>query len=120
VRSVFVIPREAFKTNRPHVAILNDIAWSIIEAQRGQHPLSVFPYQGERVSTMNNTAWQRARSEVSLAGVRVYDLGTALPAVCAPRVFQPRIVKRCSAMPTTVWPGTMRAPMWVALSSWPT
>src|ERR1700730_7568289 len=35
-RSVFVIPREAFKTNRPHVAILNDIAWSIIEAQRRQ------------------------------------------------------------------------------------
>ena len=73
-RGVFVIPREAFKTNRPHVAILNDIAWSIIEAQRGQHPIWVFPYQGERVSTMNNTAWQRARSEVSLAGVRIHDL----------------------------------------------
>src|SRR3984893_7770587 len=49
------------------------IAWSIIEAQRGQHPIWVFPYQGERVSTMNNTAWQRARSEVSLAGVRIHD-----------------------------------------------
>ena len=73
-RSVFVIPREAFKTNRPHVAILNDIAWSIIEAQRGQHPIWAFPYQGERVSTMNNTAWQRARSEVGLAGVRIHDL----------------------------------------------
>ena len=47
---------------------------NIIEAQRGQHPIWVFPYQGERVSTMNNTAWQRARSEVSLAGVRIHDL----------------------------------------------
>jgi integrase len=73
-RGVFVIPREAFKTNRPHVAILNDIAWSIIEAQRGQHPIWVFPYQDKRVSTMNNTAWQRARSEVSLAGVRIHNL----------------------------------------------
>src|SRR6266852_1945267 len=73
-RSVFVSPREAFKSNRPHVAILNDIAWSIIEAQRGQHPIWVFPYQGERVGTMNPTAWQRARSAVIVAGVRIHDL----------------------------------------------
>src|SRR5437867_6741892 len=37
-RSVFVIPPEAFKTKRPHVVILNDVAWSIIRAQRGLHP----------------------------------------------------------------------------------
>ena len=37
-RSVFVIPAEAFKTKRPHVVILNDVAWSIIKAQRGLHP----------------------------------------------------------------------------------
>lgn len=34
-RSVFVIPPEAFKSKRAHVVILNDAAWSIVQAQRG-------------------------------------------------------------------------------------
>jgi integrase len=38
-RSVFVIPPEAFKTKRPHVVVLNDAARSIIESQRGKHPI---------------------------------------------------------------------------------
>ena len=46
-RSVFVIPAEAFKTKRPHVTILNDVAWSIIKAQRGSHPIWVFPFRGK-------------------------------------------------------------------------
>ena len=73
-RSVFVIPPEAFKSRRPHVAILNDVAWSIIEEQRGKHPIWVFPHRGIPVATMNNTAWQRARREVGLQGVRIHDL----------------------------------------------
>jgi integrase len=43
-RSVFVIPPEAFKTKRAHVVILNDVAWSIIKAQRGLHPIGYFPF----------------------------------------------------------------------------
>jgi integrase len=73
-RSVFVIPPEAFKTKRAHVVILNDVAWSIVEAQRGLHPIWVFPYRGRRVGDMNNTAWQRARRELGLQCVRVHDL----------------------------------------------
>ena len=73
-RSVFVIPPEAFKSKRAHVIILNDIAWSIIESQRGLHPIWVFPYRGRPVSTMNNTAWQRARREERLQSVRIHDL----------------------------------------------
>ena len=73
-RSVFVIPPEAFKSKRAHVVILNDAAWSIIEEQRGKHPIWVFPYRGRSVSTMNNTAWQRARKEAGLPAVRVHDL----------------------------------------------
>lgn len=73
-RSVFVIPPEAFKSRRPHVAILNDVAWSIIEEQRGKHPIWVFPHRDIPVATMNNTAWQRARREVGLQGVRIHDL----------------------------------------------
>jgi integrase len=48
-RSAFVIPPEALKPKRPHVVILNDIAWSIIESQRGKHPIWVFPYRGRRI-----------------------------------------------------------------------
>ena len=73
-RSVFVIPPEAFKTKRAHVAILNDVAWSIIETQRGKHPIWVFPYRGRRIGKMNNNGWQQARYEPGLTQVRVHDL----------------------------------------------
>ena len=69
-----MIPPEAFKSKRAHVAILNDAAWSIIEEQRGKHPIWVFPDRGKPVGTMNNTAWQRARREVGLQTVRIHDL----------------------------------------------
>ena len=73
-RSVFVIPPEAFKSKRAHVVILNDVALSIIEEQRGKHPTLVFAYRGKRVATMNNTAWQRSRREEGLRSVRIHDL----------------------------------------------
>jgi len=73
-RSVFVIPREAFKSRRPHVVILNDAAWSIVESRRGQHAEWVFTFRGKPVQSMNNTAWQRARGKAGLAGVRIHDL----------------------------------------------
>ena len=73
-RSVFVIPKEAFKSRRPHVAILNDAAWSIVESRRGRHADWVFTFRGKPVRTMNNTAWQRARRKVGLPGVRIHDL----------------------------------------------
>jgi integrase len=73
-RSVFVIPREAFKSRRPHVVILNDAAWSIVESRRGQHADWVFTFRGKPVQTMNNTAWQRARRKAGLPGVRIHDL----------------------------------------------
>ena len=73
-RSVFVIPAEAFKTKRPHVVILNDVAWSIIKAQRGLHAIWVFPFRGKRIDRMNNNGWQQARQEAGLPLVRVHDL----------------------------------------------
>jgi integrase len=73
-RSVFVIPPQAFKSKRAHVVILNDVAWSIVQEQRGKHPIWVFPYRGKAVRTINNTAWQRARREAYLQPVRVHDL----------------------------------------------
>ena len=73
---------------RNHVLILNDAAWAIVQACRGQHPDYVFVYRRERVKnfdlapamayqrigTLNNTAWQSARDAVGLARVRVHDL----------------------------------------------
>lgn len=73
-RSVFVIPPEAFKAKRSHVAILNDAVWSIVEAQRKVHPDYVFAYRGKPVRSMNNTAWQNARNKIGLPQVRVHDL----------------------------------------------
>jgi integrase len=73
-RSVFVIPREVFKSRRPHVVILNDAAWSIVESRRGQHADWVFTFRGKPIQTMNNTAWQRARRKAGLSGVRIHDL----------------------------------------------
>ena len=65
-RSVFVIPPEAFKSKRSHVVILNDVAWSIAEAQRSLHPIWVFPFHGRRINTMNNNGWQHARRNAGL------------------------------------------------------
>lgn len=81
-RSVFVVPASEYKGKRPHVAILNDVAMSVIESCRGQHKDYVFTYLDEkkmkvdrgRVDTINNTAWQKARTRAKLAQVRVHDL----------------------------------------------
>ena len=73
-RSVFVIPPEAFKAKRGHVVVLNDVAWSIVQAQRGIDPIWVFAHRGKPVGTLNNTAWQAARRAVDLPRVRVHDL----------------------------------------------
>jgi integrase len=66
-RSVFVIPPEAYKARRAHVAILNDVAWSIVQGQRDKHATWVFPFKGRRIGTLNNTAWQNARMKAAAA-----------------------------------------------------
>lgn len=87
-RSVFVVPAAEFKSKRPHVLVLNDVAWRIVQEQRGRHAEFVFVYRRERVvnltkppvmpyrrvDTMNNTAFQAARKAAGLPGMRVHDL----------------------------------------------
>lgn len=67
--SVFLIPLD-FGGRRPHsgvknredrLVVLNDVAKSVIEAQRGLHKVWVFPYDGKRLAKMNGSAWKRAR-----------------------------------------------------------
>lgn len=86
-RSVFIIPAADYKTGVGHVAILNDAAWRIVEAQRVSRerrlkeagitdytPVPgadtefdfVFPYDGHRVGTMNNSAWDKARIRAAM------------------------------------------------------
>lgn len=85
-RSVFVIPAEEYKNGRPHVVILNDVAHSVVESCRGVHKDFVFTYQQEvkskhleqhkpdRIHTINNSAYQKARARAKLDHVRVHDL----------------------------------------------
>ena len=54
--------------------VLNRIAGSVIDEQRGQHPKFVFPYKGHAIQRMNGHAWRKARKRAGLSGVRVHDL----------------------------------------------
>ncbi|RFC33299.1 MAG: Site-specific recombinase XerD [Candidatus Nitrotoga sp. SPKER] len=73
--SVFDIPRENVKgRKRGRVLVCNTVAQSIIEAQRGKHGEYVFPYQGHRIETMNNNAWQRVRKLAGIPDLHIHDL----------------------------------------------
>jgi integrase len=50
------------------VVVLNDVAWSIVQTQRGEDPIWVFGYRGKPLGTLNNTAWQNARQAVAYLG----------------------------------------------------
>jgi integrase len=72
--SVFTIPAHAVKNRMPRVVVLNSVARGVIEQVRGQHSEYVFTYRGNRVTTMNNSGWQKARKRVGLQQVRIHDL----------------------------------------------
>jgi integrase len=71
--SVFLIPDEQVKNGDDRLVILNRIAKSIIDEQRGKHPAYVFTYKGRPVTTINNSGWKTARFKCNLP-VRVHDL----------------------------------------------
>lgn len=71
--SIFVIPAHAVKNRMPRVVVLNSEAKSVIEQVRGEHPEFVFTYNSNRLTVINNTAWQKARKRIGLE-VRVHDL----------------------------------------------
>lgn len=72
--SVFIIPAYTVKNRTPRLVVLNSIAKKVIEDNRGIHPEYVFTYRGNRVTTINNTAWQNARKSVGLERIRIHDL----------------------------------------------
>lgn len=96
--SVFLIPanfggrskNSGVKNGDDRVVILNDVAKSIIEAQRNKHKKWVFPVNGVAMHRMNDTAWRGARIRAAkkwlaefgeaphpaFSSVRVHDLKT--------------------------------------------
>lgn len=100
--TVFLIPpdfggrreRSGVKNGDERLVVLNDVAMSVIDGQRGLHPKWVFPYgqPDEKGPTpmhrMNNSAWKRSRKDAAgkweelhgtaahpgFASVRIHDL----------------------------------------------
>lgn len=78
--SVFLTParfggrsaRAGVKNDDERLVVLNDVAKSVIEKQRGKHPLFVFPFgkpdgegNGTTVHRMNDSAWKKARARAA-------------------------------------------------------
>ncbi|MEL0585506.1 MAG: tyrosine-type recombinase/integrase [Candidatus Thiodiazotropha sp. (ex. Lucinoma kazani)] len=72
--SVFIIPGRHVKNGEDRLVVLNRIASSVVNAQRGKHSTHVFIYRGKPSTRMLNTAWRHARTRVGLSQVRVHDL----------------------------------------------
>jgi len=56
------------------LVVLNKVAHSVIEEQRGNDSDYVFTYKGNPIARMLNSAWMRARTKAGLPQVRVHDL----------------------------------------------
>lgn len=73
--SVFIVPSNfggrtgkktsGVKNSEDRVIILNDVAKSVIESQRGLHKKYVFPYEGRALHRMNDTAWDTATKKAA-------------------------------------------------------
>jgi integrase len=63
--SVFVIPGFAHKNGEDRLVVLNRIATSVIEEQRGKHRHWVFAYDGRPFHRLYCTAWKNARVRAS-------------------------------------------------------
>jgi integrase len=72
--SVFLIPSERVKNREEKLLVINRIARTVIEGQRGEDPEYVFTYLGHRLSRMNNEGWRNARYKAGLPNLRVHDL----------------------------------------------
>jgi integrase len=72
--SVFVLPEDWTKNGDERVVVLNSIALSVLEEQRGKNPEYVFTYRGKPIKRMLSSARRRARKEAGLPRVRVHDL----------------------------------------------
>lgn len=78
--SVFIVPwnfggrtkAAGVKNREDRVVVLNDVAKSVIEGQRGISKRYVFPFEGRALHRMNDTAWQSARERAADAWLEEY------------------------------------------------
>ncbi len=63
------------KNKEDQIVALNQVARSVIEAQRGLHPVYVFPYQDRRIGRIHNTAWKKAWINAGLPVDGSYNKG---------------------------------------------
>jgi len=59
--SVFLIPGQHVKNREDRVVVLNEVAHSVVEGCRGDHPEVVFVYRGRPIGKMMSSGWKRAR-----------------------------------------------------------
>ncbi len=64
--SVFIIPNDSVKNGEDRLVVLNRVALSVIDGQRGKHPEYVFTYSARKVTRIYNTAWKRTRKEAAV------------------------------------------------------
>ena len=72
--SVFILPEDTTKNGEERIVVLNPVARSVLESQRGMHPEYVFTYNGHPIKRMNNHAFRKARARAQVPKVRVHDL----------------------------------------------
>jgi integrase len=82
-RSVFVLPATSVKNRQARAVIVNDVAQSVLEEVRGEHPVYVFTWenrrrQRHRVGHFRNSGWIQARRRA--AARYAPELGKEAPA----------------------------------------
>jgi len=75
--SVFIIPGDVVKNGRDRLVVLNRVASSVIDGQRGRHPEYVFTYRKDRIARIHNSAWRHARLKAATQYAKVF--GRACP-----------------------------------------
>jgi integrase len=68
---VFVLPAMRVKNRQARVVILNDVAQSVLEEVRGEHPVYVFTWEDRngqrgRVGHFRNSGWIQARRRAAV------------------------------------------------------
>lgn len=71
--TAFILPANRFKSRQEGLVLLNRVAQSIVDSQRGRHPEYVFTFRGKPNTRMLNTGWKKGREATGI-DVRVHDL----------------------------------------------
>ena len=73
--SVFIVPGNSVKNGEDRVIVLNSVARSIVDTQRGKHEKYVFPYKENPIGKMNNSGWKMAWKKAELPHNDQYKRG---------------------------------------------